>query len=50
MQYPVADNAFEFQGALIRMFYGLDVWTKIDGLREVLKALSAANKKTLVQK
>lgn len=50
LQYPVADNAFEFQGALIRMFYGLDVWTKIDGLREVLKALSAANKKTPVQK
>ncbi|CAM6124684.1 unnamed protein product [Calypogeia fissa] len=40
LQYPVADNAFKFQEALIRLLYGLSWAAKWNGLRDLLKQTS----------
>ncbi|KAL2643603.1 hypothetical protein R1flu_011190 [Riccia fluitans] len=40
LQYPVADNAFQFQESLIRMLYGLSWTAKLTGLLDLIKSLS----------
>ncbi|KAK9992110.1 hypothetical protein SO802_027095 [Lithocarpus litseifolius] len=40
IQYPVAENSFEFQESLVEMFYGLDIWDRLRALVNVLKFLT----------
>lgn len=42
-QYPVADNAFEFQMSLVEATYGLNIWDQLRALVNVLKMLSEQN-------
>nr|POE81032.1 aldehyde dehydrogenase 22a1 [Quercus suber] len=37
IQYPVAENSFEFQESLVELFYGLDIWDRLRALVNVLK-------------
>lgn len=37
LQYPVADNAFEFEQALVKFFYGLTFVAKLQGLFELVR-------------
>lgn len=39
-QYPVADNAFEFQMSVVEATYGLNIWDRLRALINVLKMLS----------
>lgn len=39
-QYPVAENAFEFQEALVEALYGLNIWDRLRSLIDVLKFLT----------
>ncbi|KAL3696761.1 hypothetical protein R1sor_010837 [Riccia sorocarpa] len=41
LQYPVADNAFQFQESLIRMLYGLSWTAKLNGLVDLVKSMSS---------
>lgn len=43
MQYPVAENCFEFQESLVEALYGLSVWDRLRALVDVLKILSEHN-------
>lgn len=43
LQYPVADNAFEFQEALMRLLYGMSWAAKWNGLRDLLRQTSPPN-------
>ncbi|XP_024539998.1 aldehyde dehydrogenase 22A1 [Selaginella moellendorffii] len=49
LQYPVAENAFQFEEALVRMFYGLTVVEKFQGLVNLVKIFTEQKdvKKTL---
>ncbi|CAH2054774.1 unnamed protein product [Thlaspi arvense] len=38
--YPVAENAFEFQEALVETLYGLNIWDRLRSLIDVLKFLT----------
>ncbi|CAD5322292.1 unnamed protein product [Arabidopsis thaliana] len=40
IQYPVAENAFEFQEALVETLYGLNIWDRLRSLIDVLKFLT----------
>ncbi|VVA96731.1 unnamed protein product [Arabis nemorensis] len=40
LQYPVAENAFEFQEALVETLYGLNIWDRLRSLIDVLKFLT----------
>ena len=42
-QYPVADNAFEFQMSVVEATYGLNIWDRLRALINVLKMLSQQN-------
>lgn len=46
MQYPVAENGFEFQESLVETLYGLSVWDRLRSLVNVLKILSEQNSTT----
>ncbi|KAK4586511.1 hypothetical protein RGQ29_023594 [Quercus rubra] len=37
IQYPVAENSFEFQESLVELFYGLDIWDRLRALVNVIK-------------
>ncbi|XP_010940924.1 aldehyde dehydrogenase 22A1 [Elaeis guineensis] len=43
IQYPVAENGFEFQESLVEALYGLNVWDRLQALVNVLKILSVQN-------
>lgn len=40
LQYPVAENAFKFQEALMKLLYGLTWAVKLNGLRDLIKQAS----------
>lgn len=40
IQYPVAENGFEFQESLVEALYGLNIWDRLRALVNVLKLLS----------
>lgn len=40
IQYPIAENGFEFQESLVHTLYGLNVWDRLRALVNVLKILS----------
>ncbi|KAK3418064.1 hypothetical protein EUGRSUZ_H04040 [Eucalyptus grandis] len=40
IQYPVAENGFEFQESLVEALYGLNIWDRLRALVNVLKFLS----------
>lgn len=46
IQYPIAENSFEFQESLVEMLYGLNVWDRLRALVNVLKILSEQKKST----
>ncbi|KAJ0714933.1 putative aldehyde dehydrogenase (NAD(+)) [Helianthus annuus] len=43
IQYPVAENAFEFQQSLVEALYGFNVWDRLRALVNVLKMLTEQN-------
>ncbi|PIA40992.1 hypothetical protein AQUCO_02300045v1 [Aquilegia coerulea] len=43
IQYPVAENCFEFQESLVETLYGLNIWDRLRALVNVLKILSEQN-------
>ncbi|XP_030474618.1 aldehyde dehydrogenase 22A1 [Syzygium oleosum] len=43
IQYPVAENGFEFQESLVEMLYGLNIWDRLRALVNVLKFLTDQN-------
>ncbi|KAK7264706.1 hypothetical protein RJT34_32316 [Clitoria ternatea] len=43
IQYPVAENGFEFQESLVEALYGLNVWDRLRALVNVLKMLTEQN-------
>ncbi|TXG71595.1 hypothetical protein EZV62_000174 [Acer yangbiense] len=43
IQYPVAENAFEFQESLVETLYGLNIWDRLRALVNVLKLISDQN-------
>ncbi|KAL2341674.1 hypothetical protein Fmac_009614 [Flemingia macrophylla] len=43
IQYPVAENGFEFQESLVEALYGLSVWDRLQALVNVLKMLKEQN-------
>ncbi|KAF5738766.1 aldehyde dehydrogenase 22A1 [Tripterygium wilfordii] len=43
IQYPVAENGFEFQESLVEALYGLNIWDRLRALVNVVKFLSDQN-------
>ncbi|XP_059433764.1 aldehyde dehydrogenase 22A1 [Corylus avellana] len=43
IQYPVAENGFEFQELLVKALYGLNIWDRLRALVNVLKMLTEQN-------
>ncbi|XVF66113.1 hypothetical protein PTKIN_Ptkin10aG0008400 [Pterospermum kingtungense] len=43
IQYPVAENGFEFQESLVEALYGLNIWDRLRALVNVLKFISEQN-------
>jgi len=43
IQYPVAENGFEFQESLVEALYGLNIWDRLRALVNVLKMLTEQN-------
>ncbi|KAI4303181.1 hypothetical protein MLD38_038843 [Melastoma candidum] len=43
IQYPIAENGFEFQESLVEALYGLNIWDRLRALVNVLKFLSEQN-------
>ncbi|XP_008810296.1 aldehyde dehydrogenase 22A1-like [Phoenix dactylifera] len=43
IQYPVAENSFEFQESLVEALYDLNIWDRLRALVNVLKILSVQN-------
>ncbi|XWS53520.1 hypothetical protein CRYUN_Cryun10bG0008400 [Craigia yunnanensis] len=43
IQYPVAENGFEFQESLVVVLYGLNIWDRLRALVNVLKIISEQN-------
>ncbi|XP_076929329.1 aldehyde dehydrogenase 22A1-like [Bidens hawaiensis] len=43
IQYPVAENGFEFQQSLVEALYGLNVWDRLRALVNVIKMLTDQN-------
>ncbi|XP_027338773.1 aldehyde dehydrogenase 22A1 isoform X2 [Abrus precatorius] len=43
IQYPVAENGFEFQESLVEALYGLSIWDRLQALVNVLKMLTEHN-------
>lgn len=41
LQYPVAENAFEFEKVLVQTLYGLSIWERLKGLVALIKILTA---------
>jgi len=45
LQYPVAPYAFDFVAALIRIFYGLSLWQRLQGVGAVIACFVLPSKK-----
>ncbi|KAF5452260.1 hypothetical protein F2P56_027279 [Juglans regia] len=43
IQYPIAENGFEFQESLVEALYGLNIWERLQALVNVLKILKEKN-------
>ncbi|XP_044486887.1 aldehyde dehydrogenase 22A1-like isoform X1 [Mangifera indica] len=43
IQYPIAENGFEFQESLVEALYGLNIWDRLRALVNVLKILTEQN-------
>ncbi|KAF9619816.1 hypothetical protein IFM89_009567 [Coptis chinensis] len=43
LQYPVAENCFEFQESLVEALYGLNIWDRLRALVNVLKIVTDHN-------
>lgn len=43
IQYPIAENGFEFQESLVEALYGLNIWDRLRALVNVLKFLTDQN-------
>ncbi|KAG6664186.1 aldehyde dehydrogenase 22A1 isoform X1 [Carya illinoinensis] len=43
IQYPIAENGFEFQESLVEALYGLNIWDRLRALVNVLKILKEKN-------
>ncbi|KAJ7980388.1 putative Aldehyde dehydrogenase [Quillaja saponaria] len=43
IQYPLAENGFEFQESLVEALYGLNIWDRLRALVNVLKMLTEQN-------
>lgn len=50
IQYPVAENGFEFQESLVETLYSLNIWDRLRALVNVLKILSEHNTPAHVKK
>nr|XP_010921480.1 aldehyde dehydrogenase 22A1 isoform X1 [Elaeis guineensis]XP_029120415.1 aldehyde dehydrogenase 22A1 isoform X1 [Elaeis guineensis] len=50
IQYPVAENGFEFQESLVEALYGSNVWDRLRSLVNVLKILSEQNSTSRIRK
>ncbi|GLT81513.1 hypothetical protein SLA2020_528950 [Shorea laevis] len=46
IQYPIAQNGFEFQESLVEALYGLNIWDRLRALVNVLKILTDKNSST----
>ncbi|CAM8975047.1 unnamed protein product [Rhodiola kirilowii] len=46
IQYPVAENGFEFQKHLVETLYGLNIWDRLRSLVDLLKILTEHNSST----
>ncbi|KAF4358916.1 hypothetical protein F8388_012919 [Cannabis sativa] len=40
IQYPISENAFEFQESLVEALYGMNIWDRLRALMNVLKIVS----------
>ncbi|KAK9147058.1 hypothetical protein Sjap_006961 [Stephania japonica] len=40
LQYPVAENCFEFQKSLVEALYGLNIWDRLHAFVDVIKILT----------
>ncbi|XP_064976619.1 aldehyde dehydrogenase 22A1-like isoform X3 [Musa acuminata AAA Group] len=47
IQYPVEENAFEFQESLVEALYGLNVWDRLRALTSVVKIISEKSTKPI---
>lgn len=43
LQYPIAENGFEFQESLVKTLYSLNIWDRLRALVNVLKMLTDQN-------
>ncbi|KAJ0035436.1 hypothetical protein Pint_24358 [Pistacia integerrima] len=43
IQYPIAENGFDFQESLVEALYGLNIWDRLRALVNVLKMLTEQN-------
>ncbi|KAK7363486.1 hypothetical protein VNO77_05630 [Canavalia gladiata] len=43
IQYPVAENGFEFQESLVEALYGLSIWDRLRALVNIFKMLTEQN-------
>lgn len=50
IQYPIAENGFEFQESLVEALYGLNIWDRLRALVSVLKIISDQNKSSASSK
>lgn len=46
IQYPVAENGFEFQESVVEMLYGLNIWDRLRALVTVVKLLTDTKSST----
>ncbi|XP_040999834.1 aldehyde dehydrogenase 22A1 [Juglans microcarpa x Juglans regia] len=46
IQYPIAENGFEFQESLVEALYGLNIWERLQALVNVLKILNEKNSRS----
>ncbi|KAL3508163.1 hypothetical protein ACH5RR_033545 [Cinchona calisaya] len=46
IQYPIAENGFEFQEFLVEALYGLNIWDRLRALANVLKILTEQSTST----
>ncbi|XP_030975374.1 aldehyde dehydrogenase 22A1 isoform X2 [Quercus lobata] len=49
IQYPVAENSFEFQESLVELFYGLDIWDRLRALVNVIKFFTEQHSPAMVR-
>uniref|UniRef100_A0A7N0TKF1 Aldehyde dehydrogenase domain-containing protein n=2 Tax=Kalanchoe fedtschenkoi TaxID=63787 RepID=A0A7N0TKF1_KALFE len=49
LQYPVAENGFEFQKHLVEILYGLNIWDRLRSLVDLIKILTEQNSSTNVK-